>query len=73
MEDDGLLTTQEAAKFLRVSLSSLYTMRQEDSLPFVQLGRKVMFRKAALLDYIKDRQRVITPDTTDTLEIEDYE
>lgn len=73
MDETELLTTQEAADFLRVSVSSLYSMRLKDELPFVQLGRKVMFRKDALRDYIETRQRVITPDPNLTLEIDDYE
>lgn len=54
-----LLTTQEAADFMRVSKSSLYIMRHNDGLPHVMMGRKVMYKEEALLDYINSKEQLI--------------
>lgn len=54
-----LLTTQEAADFMRVSKSSLYVMRHNDGLPHVMMGRKVMYREESLLEYINSKEQLI--------------
>lgn len=50
--DSGLLDSKEAAKFLRVSPSMLIMLRKKHKLPFVQLGRKVMFKRESLIEFI---------------------
>lgn len=47
-----LLLAKEAAAMLRVSVATLNTLRKEGKVPFVKLGRRVMFRKEALEDLI---------------------
>ena len=56
--DGQLLTTQEAADFMRVSVSSLYVMRHNAELPHVMMGRKVMYRKEALLKWIDSKEQI---------------
>ena len=58
MVDERLLTTQEAAEFMGVSKSFLYVMRHNDELPHVMMGRKVMYRKEALIQYIDSKEQV---------------
>lgn len=53
--DAGLLDSKEAAAFLRVSPSMLVSLRKKYGLPYIQLGRKVMFKRDALLAYLESR------------------
>lgn len=53
--DSGLLNNKEAAEFLRVSPSMLVSLRKEHGLPYVRLGRKIMFRLDALVAYLESR------------------
>jgi excisionase family DNA binding protein len=45
---DELLTGKEAAAYLRVSLSTLNTLRKQGKLAFIKIGRKVLFKMSAL-------------------------
>jgi predicted DNA-binding transcriptional regulator AlpA len=55
---DVLLEPKEAAAFLKVSLSWLVKARAtNDGPPFVRIGRCVRYSKAALLRWIKSRER----------------
>lgn len=53
--DDALLTVQDAARFLNVSVSWIYEhVREgaEDRLPVVKLGKYLRFDQRDLRDYI---------------------
>jgi excisionase family DNA binding protein len=54
----GLLTTKEAAELLRLSPSAIQKLRMEGHIPFVKLGKKVFFKKEALVKYVDDQQLV---------------
>jgi predicted DNA-binding transcriptional regulator AlpA len=55
---DVLLEPNEAAAFLKVSLSWLAKARAtNDGPPFIRFGRCVRYSKAALLCWIKSRER----------------
>ena len=63
--DDSLLTPQDAARFLRVSVSWVYEhVRPEapDRLPFVKLGKYLRFDARDLRAYV-DTKRVETTGT----------
>ncbi len=53
--DSGLMDSKEAAAFLRVSPSTLAMLRKKHGLPYIQLGRKVMFQRDALVTYLESR------------------
>ena len=57
-----LMTPKEAAHFLRVSLSWLAKARglRGDGPPFTKLGRALRYAEAALLQWMKSRQRLST-------------
>ena len=56
-----LLTPYEAATILRVSLSWLAKARMRgDGPPYVQVGRAIRYSEAALLQWMKARQRLST-------------
>ncbi len=48
--EDGLLKVSEAAAFLRLSRSSLYTLMEQGELPFVKLGRSRRIPKRAIVE-----------------------
>jgi predicted DNA-binding transcriptional regulator AlpA len=55
---DVLLEPKETAAFLKVSLSWLAKARAtNEGPPFVRIGRCVRYSKAALLRWIKSRER----------------
>jgi predicted DNA-binding transcriptional regulator AlpA len=55
---DVLLEPNEAAAFLKVSLSWLAKARAtNEGPPFVRIGRCVRYSKAALLRWLKSRER----------------
>jgi excisionase family DNA binding protein len=63
--DDSLLTPQDAARFLKVSVSWVYEhVRPEapDRLPFVKLGKYLRFDARDLRAYV-DTKRVETTGT----------
>jgi predicted DNA-binding transcriptional regulator AlpA len=56
-----LLTPKEAAKVLKVSLSWLAKARMRgDGPPHIKLGKPIRYAEAALLQWMKSRQRMST-------------
>jgi excisionase family DNA binding protein len=56
-----LLTPKEAAKVLKVSLSWLAKARMRgDGPPYIRVGRSIRYSEAALLQWMKSRQRLST-------------
>lgn len=53
---DELCTSKEAAAMLRVSPSTVTALRKRGQLAYVQIGRKVLYRKASVLKFIADRE-----------------
>lgn len=51
-----LLTGKEVAVLLRVSLSTVLKLRSEGKLPFVQIGRKVLYKKSAIDAFMNDNE-----------------
>ena len=48
----GLLTTQEAADFLRVSTRHLWTITETGLIPRIKIGRSVRYKIEDLVRYI---------------------
>jgi predicted DNA-binding transcriptional regulator AlpA len=58
---ERLLTPKEAANFLRVRLSWLAKARMRgDGPPYIQIGRAIRYSEAALIQWMKSRQRLST-------------
>ena len=47
---DGLVTVSEAASFLSLSRSTLYTLMDRGDIPFVKLGRSRRIPRRALIE-----------------------
>jgi excisionase family DNA binding protein len=58
---ERLLTPKEAADLLRVSMSWLAKARMRgDGPPYIRIGRSIRYSEAALLQWMKSRQRLST-------------
>jgi hypothetical protein len=56
-----LLTPKEAAKLFKVSVSWLAKARMRgDGPPYVNVGRAIRYTEAALIQWMKSRQRLST-------------
>jgi excisionase family DNA binding protein len=57
----ALLTPKEAARLLKVSTSFLAKARMRgDGPPFIKVGRSVRYSEAALVQWMKSRNRLST-------------
>jgi predicted DNA-binding transcriptional regulator AlpA len=57
----ALLTPKEAARLLKVSLSWLAKARMRgDGPPYIPLGRSIRYAEAALIQWMRGRQRMST-------------
>jgi predicted DNA-binding transcriptional regulator AlpA len=60
-EHSPLLTTKEAGRFLKVSLSWLAKARMRgDGPPYICVGRSIRYAETALAQWMKSRQRLST-------------
>jgi predicted DNA-binding transcriptional regulator AlpA len=56
-----LLTAKDAARLLKVSLSWLAKARMRgDGPPYIRVGRSIRYAEAALIQWMKSRQRLST-------------
>ena len=56
-----LLTPKEAAKLIKVSTSWMAKARMRgDGPPYIPIGRSIRYSEAALLQWMKSRQRLST-------------
>ena len=51
---EGLLTSKEAASYLRVSYETLNKLRKEGKISYMVLGRGYMFRQADLDAFVEE-------------------
>ena len=56
-DPDQLLTTREACELLRICDKHLRKLYQSEGLPVVRLGRRVVFRRQDLRDWLKLQTR----------------
>ncbi len=54
--ESGLITVQDAAKFLAVSTSTLYGWVYQRRIPFVKVGRALRFEMAELQRFIQSNR-----------------
>jgi len=51
---DELLTIEQAADFLSLSVPTLYTKTSAKSIPFMKRGKRLYFSRTELIDYLKE-------------------
>ncbi len=57
-EEFQLLTADEASELIRLPRSSLYELARNRRIPFVRIGRRVFFVRAAVVQWIIDEMSV---------------
>lgn len=51
---DKLLTIQEAAEFLKLTVPTIYSKVSRNELPFMKRSKRLYFSQSELLNYLKD-------------------
>ena len=54
--DDKIINTSEAAEFLGISRMTLFRRMKLGQVPYKRLGRRVMFSKLQLTDWIRESE-----------------
>jgi excisionase family DNA binding protein len=57
--EKALLTTKEAAKYLRCSLVTFWKIRKSGDINHVLVGKKLLFNKADLDNYLNQEKEVV--------------
>lgn len=60
---EQLLTVQDAAKFLTLSVPSIYGLISKGELPVMKRSKRCYFSKIDLLNYVKQGKRKTTAET----------
>lgn len=59
---DGLMTAEQTAAVLRVSIRTLRRYKREaDGLPFIRIGKRDLFRPQSVADWVARRERQMNP------------
>lgn len=56
-EEDKLLTVQEAAKFTRLSVPTIYSLVSKGGLPVCKKGKRLYFSQTELFDWIRSGRK----------------
>lgn len=56
-ETDELLTVQDAAKFLSLSVPTVYGLIHKGTIPFMKRSKRCYFSKVELINYLKQGRR----------------
>jgi excisionase family DNA binding protein len=56
-DPDTLLNANQTAALLAISARTLWSLTNAGMIPCVRIGRSVRYRRAALLDWVLDRER----------------
>jgi excisionase family DNA binding protein len=56
-EAEKLLTIQEAAEFLSLTVPTIYSKVSKNQLPFMKRGKRLYFSSVQLIEYIKDGRK----------------
>lgn len=60
-DPDGLMTLEQACKFIGKKPSTVYSMTSDRTIPFMKRGNKLYFMKSDLLAWIKSGNRYDEP------------
>lgn len=56
MAEKGLLTKAETGEYMRVSLATIDRLMKTRQLPFIKLGKRVLFKKADVDRFLESRK-----------------
>ena len=54
---DELMNISEVAKFLDESVQSIYSRTSRRTIPFYKKGKKLLFKKTEILDWLDDQKK----------------
>lgn len=54
-DDFELLTADEASELIRLPRSSIYELARNQRIPFVRIGRRIFFVRAAVIQWITEQ------------------
>jgi excisionase family DNA binding protein len=58
--ESGLLTRAQAARYLTISPRNLDYLRAAGTMPFIQIGRRVLFSRLDLDQFVESRKVAVT-------------
>ena len=67
-ESDELLTVPDAAKFLSLSVATIYGLISKGALPVMKRSKRCYFSKAELLNYLKQGRKKTIAETASEAE-----
>ena len=56
-QPEQLLTVQEAAKFLKLTVTTIYSKVSRNELPVMKRSKRLYFSSTELMDYLKDGRK----------------
>ena len=56
-EEDKLLTVQEAAQFLNLTVPTIYSKVSKGELPVMKRGKRLYFSRTELMEYLKEGRK----------------
>ncbi len=56
-KNDRLLTVEEAAEFLRLSVPTIYALNRQGELPVIKKGKRCYYFERDLLEYLRTGRR----------------
>lgn len=56
-QPEDLLTIQKAAKFLSLTVPTMYSKVSKNELPFMKRGKRLYFSRTELLEYLKEGRK----------------
>lgn len=68
LETDELLTVQDTAKFLSLSVPTVYTLISKGELPVMKRSKRCYFSKIELIDYLKQGRKKTVSETASEAE-----
>ncbi|MDR3576907.1 MAG: helix-turn-helix domain-containing protein [Anaerolineaceae bacterium] len=63
-EDTEFLTAEEVAAFLRIPLSTVYKLTQDQKLPAFKVGKHWRYKKLSIRDWVDQQERKNTPNNS---------
>lgn len=56
LQEEQFLDMKSAADFLHLSVSRLYTLCQKRNVPYIKMGKRLLFVKADLINFMKSKR-----------------
>ncbi|SDI43176.1 helix-turn-helix domain-containing protein [Natribacillus halophilus] len=66
--DRQTLTAKEVSEYIGVSIDMIYKMVRENSIPYIPVGNRKLFRRESIDQWLMEKEATVT-DTKETSEI----